>query len=88
MILSILLIRVPVCSTMSFLVLTQVAIDSCTEGIIRVSQRAKTINPMQQVEFEFQISSSLNLDLNHTCTGTSLGAFLYCLELMRVSVYG
>ncbi|XP_065882454.1 hapless 2-like [Dysidea avara] len=45
----------------------EVVIESCTDGIIRVSTKQKTIDPREQAEFFFQISASLNIDANHTC---------------------
>lgn len=49
--------------------LLQVSIDKCTDGIIRVSDRSKTIDPRQQVTFDFQISASMNKAFNHSCNG-------------------
>ena len=47
----------------------QISIDQCTDGIIRVSDRSKTIDPRQQMTFEFQISASMNKAFNHSCNG-------------------
>uniref|UniRef100_A0A1X7UMY0 Generative cell specific-1/HAP2 domain-containing protein n=1 Tax=Amphimedon queenslandica TaxID=400682 RepID=A0A1X7UMY0_AMPQE len=44
-----------------------VSINQCTDGIIRVSERIKTVDPRQQVTFEFELSSSLNVAFNHSC---------------------
>ena len=45
----------------------KVDVGQCTDGIIRVSERTITINPGQQATFMFQMSTSLNQNLNHTC---------------------
>ena len=47
----------------------QVSIDDCTEGIVRVAEQTKTLNPRQQEKFEWQISAGMNSDFNHNCTG-------------------
>lgn len=49
--------------------LLQVSIDKCSDGIIRVSDRSKTIDPRQQMTFDFQISASMNKAFNHSCNG-------------------
>ena len=46
----------------------QVSIGQCTEGIIQVSEKTKTLNPRQQDTFMFEISASLNMDFQHNCT--------------------
>ena len=46
----------------------QVSIGQCTEGIIQVSEKTKTLNPRQQDTFVFEISASLNMDFQHNCT--------------------
>lgn len=47
----------------------QVSIQACTEGIIPVSQKTKTLDPRQQDVYVFEVSSSLNIDFEHNCTG-------------------
>jgi len=45
-----------------------VSIGQCTEGIIQVSEKKKSLNPRQQDTFMFEISASLNIDFQHNCT--------------------
>ena len=45
----------------------QVEVGQCTDGIVRVSERTMSINPGQQATFAFEISTSLNQNMNHTC---------------------
>ena len=47
----------------------QVSIDDCSSGIIRVSDRSQTIDPLLYGEFIFEVSTSINEDMNHTCSG-------------------
>ena len=47
----------------------QVSVDDCTEGIVRVAEQTKTLDPRQQEKFEWQISAGMNSDFNHNCTG-------------------
>ena len=47
----------------------QVSIQACTEGIIPLSQKTKTLDPRQQGIYNFEVSSSLNIDYEHNCTG-------------------
>ena len=43
--------------------------DDCSEGIVRVAQQTKSLDPRQQGLFEWEISAGLNTDLDHNCTG-------------------
>ena len=50
----------------------QVGVDECSEGIVRVAQQTKSLDPRQQALFEWEISAGLNTDLDHNCTGNTL----------------
>ena len=45
----------------------QVSVEDCSEGIIRVSDKHLTIDPYQQGDFVFKLSTSFNEEMNHTC---------------------
>ena len=47
----------------------QVSVDECTEGIVRVAQQTRGLDPRQQGTFEWEISAGINTDLDHNCTG-------------------
>ena len=47
----------------------QVSIDECTEGIVRVAQQTRGLDPRQQGTFEWEMSAGINTDLDHNCTG-------------------
>ena len=46
-----------------------ISIEDCSDGIIRVSDRHRSIDPNQHGEYIFQLSTSLNENMNHTCHG-------------------
>ena len=48
--------------------INQLSIGQCSEGIIQVSEKSKTIDPRQQKTFVFEISASLNIDFDHNCS--------------------
>ena len=60
------------------LFLCQVSIGQCTEGIVQVSEKTKTLNPRQQDTFVFEISASLNMDFQHNCTSEYVVATHNC----------
>ncbi len=47
----------------------QVTVGECTDGIIQVSEKIKTINPRHMETFTFEISASINAEFEHNCTG-------------------
>ena len=52
--------------------MVKVSVGQCTDGIIQVSEKTRTINPRQMEIFVFEISASVNMELDHNCTGNQL----------------